>query len=248
MKDEALDFLYSRPDADLNDLVRLILDQEITEGLSTTDAYIENAPFHSRYVSEIINEIQTYGGNTIANIFRGGDGVYYREIVCDVADVLKVNYNKNASVECIETYIIQKLWNDAIEKMTPEQRMKCFNDLGLKNCNLPIGEALNSAAIVAFRLGGFASYKIALIVVNSVWKFLFGKGLSLAANSAFAKALSIWAGPIGWALTAITTVIDVAGPAYRVTIPAVLTIIMLRQKAKFESNASAYQDFFKSAV
>lgn len=41
--------------------------------------------------------------------------------------------------------------------------------------------------------------------------------------------MSILTGPIGWAITAIWTAIDIAGAAYRVTIPAVIQVAYLRK-------------------
>jgi len=54
--------------------------------------------------------------------------------------------------------------------------------------------------------------------------------LSFGANAMLTKTMSILTGPIGWVVTGLWTVIDIAGPAYRVTIPAVIEIAALRQK------------------
>ena len=59
-------------------------------------------------------------------------------------------------------------------------------------------------------------------------KALFGRGLSLVANAWLTKIASILTGPIGWAITAIWTSADMAGPAYRVTIPTIIQVIYLR--------------------
>ena len=45
------------------------------------------------------------------------------------------------------------------------------------------------------KAGGFASYKVAVIVANAVAKCILGRGLSFAANRALTKALSIFADP-----------------------------------------------------
>lgn len=90
-----------------------------------------------------------------------------------------------------------------------------------------------------FRSGGFASYKLTLIIINAVAKAVLGRGLSLAANASLAKAMSIFAGPIGLAITALWTLIDIAGPAYRVTIPCTIIIAAMRK----ERNMRQYQDF-----
>lgn len=89
-------------------------------------------------------------------------------------------------------------------------------------------QAQIAAFITVFRAGGFQSYKISLIIANAVFKVLFGKGLSFAANRTLVKSLSIFTGPIGWAITGIWTAFDIAGTAYRVTIPAVIQVAFLR--------------------
>ena len=73
------------------------------------------------------------------------------------------------------------------------------------------------------------AYKVALIVANAIAKAILGRGLSLAANVGITRAIGIFAGPIGLILMGFWTAIDIAGPAYRVTIPAIIQIAFLRQ-------------------
>ncbi len=54
---------------------------------------------------------------------------------------------------------------------------------------------------------------------------------------AFKKTLGILAGPVGWIITGVWTAIDIAGPAYRVTVPACVLIAALRLKQKAEQEA-----------
>ena len=89
-----------------------------------------------------------------------------------------------------------------------------------------------------FRMGGFKSYQLTLIVVNAVLKALIGRGLTLAGNVALTRTMAVLTGPIGWAITAIWTAIDVAGAAYRVTIPAVIQVAALRQKHLYANKAN----------
>lgn len=44
------------------------------------------------------------------------------------------------------------------------------------------------------------------------------------------RGYSTFMGPIGWVLTALWTIVDIAGPAYRVTVPAVIQIAYIRQR------------------
>lgn len=46
------------------------------------------------------------------------------------------------------------------------------------------------------------------------------------------KTLGILAGPIGWVITGALVSINLAGPAYRVTVPACVLIATLRRKPK----------------
>ena len=81
--------------------------------------------------------------------------------------------------------------------------------------------------------GGVASYQLALVAANAVARALAGRGVTLGANAAFARGIGAFAGPIGWALTAIWTAYDLASPAYRVTVPCVVQIAYMRQKNMF---------------
>ena len=83
--------------------------------------------------------------------------------------------------------------------------------------------------IQVFRAGGFASYKITLIIVNAIAKTILGRGLSIAVNASFARGLSVIVGPIGIILTALWSVYDIAGPAYRVIIPCTILIAAYRK-------------------
>ncbi len=51
------------------------------------------------------------------------------------------------------------------------------------------------------------------------------------------KTLGILAGPIGWIIVGALASINLAGPAYRVTVPACVLIAALRLKLKAEQEA-----------
>ena len=240
--DSDLHFISNCSDEELEDLFSVVILDEngiprTTEELTPTDIYKNHHPHHSVYWEEICGELQKFGGNTFANIFRGGDGVLYREILEDVCDKLKVNYSKRCSTAKLEGYLMQKIFDETVENMSSEEREKFCRELGADNTNNATAETLHMVAQAAFRVGGFASYKFSLIVANMVWKQLFGKGLTLATNAGITKVLATWAGPIGWSISILWTAYDVAGPAFRVTIPAVIQVAMLRQKKLYESIA-----------
>lgn len=54
---------------------------------------------------------------------------------------------------------------------------------------------------------------------------------------ALKKTLGILAGPIGWVITGTLVSINLAGPAYRITVPACVLVATLRKKLKAEQEA-----------
>lgn len=233
--DVDLKFLGELRSEDLDDLVYCLThdkDGEVrfTEELTMSEAYKRHQPDHHQYWEAIAAEIQCFGANSIATLFRGGKGVEYREVLCDVCDKLKVNYNKAAKIDVIESNLIMKIATDALERMSDEQRRELAESMGLQSTEGVTPQALAGAFQAIFRAGGFKSYQLTLAIVNGIVKFLTGRGLSLAGNVLLVRVASILTGPIGWALTGLWTAVDIASPAYRVTVPAVLQVAFLRQK------------------
>ncbi len=58
-----------------------------------------------------------------------------------------------------------------------------------------------------------------MIIANAILKAILGRGLTIAGNAALTRTMAVLTGPIGWVITGLWTAIDIAGPAYRVTIP-----------------------------
>lgn len=216
-------------DSDLQPLVEY-LQQKYSEGLTSSEAYKLHAPNHNAYADLIAKEIREMGGNSVANAIRMFKGPSYHEIVCDVANKLKAPYNKNQSVEEIEDSVLAKVLSTALEKMTSEEKEELLKSLGDKAGSLNLGGLSSAALITLFRAGGFYSYQLTVIIANQVARTILGTGLTFATNATLTRVMSIVAGPIGLAVTGIWTAIDLAGPSFKVTIPSVIHIAMLRKK------------------
>ena len=241
--DSDLEFLGELKSDDLNDLVYCLThdkdgETRFTEELTQHAKYKRHYPDHSLYWEEIAAEIQCFGANTFATILRGGKGVEYKEVLIDVCDKMKVNYNKSSSVEKIEQNLLMKILEDAIEKMTPNELKELAQSTGVQNTSGITKQTMVGVFQAVFRAGGFKSYQLTVIVVNAVAKALVGRGLSFAGNAALTRTMAILAGPIGWAITGLWTAVDIAGAAYRVTIPAVIQVSVLRQKYNYEKIAN----------
>lgn len=240
--DEDLEFLKNIDSETLGDLVFCLThdkdgDARLTEELTTSEEYKAHYPDHNMYWELVAAELQCYGGNTFATMFRGGKGVIYKEVLMDVCDKMKVNYNKSSSTEKIENNLLMKILTDALDKMSSEELKELAQSLGLKNTQSITSEAMLGVFQAVFRAGGFKSYQLTLIIVNGILKALIGRGLSFAGNAALTRTMAILTGPIGWVITGAWTAIDIASPAYRVTIPAVIQISVLRQKYLYEDEA-----------
>ena len=242
--DQNLMFLHNAESSDLKVLVDYLTKKKngetrLTEGLTVTENYKQYYPDQLQLMCEdIVEELQRYGGNTFMNFLRG-HGVEYQEILMDVCDKMKVNYNKKSSVEMIEYNLLQKILVDSLENMSVEELKKLMEEMNIPNQGFG-KQAFIAALQIAIKRGGFSAYKMAVIVANAVSKALLGRGLAMASNAALTRWLSIFAGPIGWSVTAIWTAIDLAGPAYRVTIPSVIQIAYMRAKMNMnnENNQS----------
>lgn len=233
--DEDLKFLAKCHNDDLKVLTDYLTTdkdgkERITEGLTSTEAYKICYPDKLNDIwDDVAHELQLFGGNTLLNIFRG-HGVPYREILIDVCKKMKVNFNKDAKIEFIEDSLLRKCLEDSIENMSAEDLQQLVQSMNIKTANYS-KETMVAALQVAIRMGGFTSYKIAVVVANAVCKALLGRGLTVVANAALTRYMAIFAGPIGWLLLSIWTAIDIAGPAYRVTIPCCIQIAYMRRRS-----------------
>lgn len=75
---------------DLDPLVKIITSRRLN-GLVSKKDYTLNNPNHTMYYKAIGDEICSYGGHSLANIFRGSKGPDYSEIVEDVCNILMVH-------------------------------------------------------------------------------------------------------------------------------------------------------------
>lgn len=225
--------LQSSTNEDLAPLVEYILSAK-TNALQRNVQFVASRPDHQRYIDLIGQEIQTFGGNSFANIRRGGKGVPYAEVVHDVAKRIKVPHREGQTVAEIEQAVIFYLFDIMVSKMSPAERKRLedeFRAAGWKHADFsagkPIFQALTQAGV---RVTGFLMYRISVTVANRIAWEIIGRGLSLAVNAWLTKALSVFAGPVGWTISGLWTAFDLAEPAYRVTVPCVLHVAYLRAK------------------
>lgn len=180
---------------------------------------------------EISKYLRRMGSNDFATLFRSGEGVSYDEVVYDVACNLGVpGVSKESSAEKIEEKIIAKLFADALDKMTKVEKRNLFSSIGISGIDIPYSASgVLLTQIMLNKFGGFAIYKGSVILANIVSRALLGSGLQLATNAALTRSLGLIIGPIGWIASGAWLAVEIAGPAFRKTVPAVIHVAMLRQ-------------------
>ncbi len=155
-----------------------------------------------------------------------------------MCDHLKVNYNEKSNTSLIEQNMLSKLLKDSLERMSKEDLEKLRHELGMTNIDKVIGEnkqVLIASVLTLFKAGGSHSYALAVSVADAMVRQTLGHGLSsVVGKVALKKTLGILAGPIGWVITGALVSINLAGPAYRVTVPACVLVATLRKKLKAE--------------
>ena len=128
-EDRDLTFLANCKNDDLKTLVDILThdkdgDVRYSEELTNTYAYSHCYPNRLNNMwKEIADELQKFGGNTIANVCRG-EGVAYKTIL-----KLKVCYSDYDSTENIEKSLLEKLSKEAIEKMSEKELRKLAENI-----------------------------------------------------------------------------------------------------------------------
>ena len=231
-EDKHLCFLKDQDSEKLDVLVRILIydkdgEQRYTEELSEESKYIRHKPNHQEYWDLITAEYQRFGGNSFMNFFRS-KGVLYEEILTDVCDKMKVKFSKGDTVDEIEKNMLSRVMKDIFEEMSEKEREEFLRDLNIDTMDFS-KQATLLALQTAIRSSGFMAYQFAVIIANTIAKQLLGHGLKFVANAGIVRAIGVLAGPVGLAVTGVWTVVDIAGSAYRVTIPATIYIAALRQ-------------------
>lgn len=236
-QDESLLILLQKADnEDLKTLADIITTNKKgkhrpNESLTSRAKYTTCYPHNMRaLVPDIVDELQCYGANTVMTLLRRGKGVSYRTILRDVAKKLKVSYNKHTEDENLERYILQKMFDDIAVNMSEEELRALAESMKIRLTAGYSKQAIIALLQAAIRRGGFQSYIWIVVAANAISRALFGRGLSFVANALLTRITSVFAGPIGIAFNILWTTIDIAGPAYRVTIPAVVQIAYIRNK------------------
>lgn len=231
-----LEFLQYCSNTELRDLCDLLTyDEEgnirFSEQLTGKDVYIENYPDNCRALwKDIAMELQLFGGNTFANLFRHGYGPSYESIVYDVCKEVEVeDVSEYDTAEDMERALIDKVTDKMLDEMTPAQRKEIMKELGIKKRTYT-KQAVLAALLITRRINLRLYNYVMAYILRMAAQLLVGRGVLAAGIGLLSRGLGTLMGPIGWIFLTGWTAWDIAGPAYRVTVPAVLQVAFLRLK------------------
>ncbi len=131
-------------------------------------------------------------------------------------DHLDVNYPKEGNTETLELNLLLKL-EKSLNELTTEELQAFSRDMQLNLTN-PTPQLILIAVQAAIRTSGIAALEVATLSAIGVINALGGIA-TIGTLFAAHRALSLIAGPIGLAVSSAWLVADLAGPAYRVTVP-----------------------------
>lgn len=116
---------------------------------------------------------------------------------------------------------------DALAALSQEMKLNLTNPTP-QLVMMALQAAVNVSGVAALELASIASFG----VIQAMGGMATTAGVTGMASVFFgSRILGILAGPVGIALSSAWLIADIAGPAYRVTIPACIIVAYLRQKA-----------------
>nr|WP_105597445.1 DUF3944 domain-containing protein [Cronobacter sakazakii] len=238
--DPDLQFLGHCDNKDLDLLVSLIThdprDKSLrwAETLSGSDNYKRFYPAHRNYWQEIAAEIQTFGASSIASVFRGGKGVLYREVLCDVCAHAGLKYRKEEATETIELSLLIKMLEKSLSEISPTELREFADNMGTE-LTAPTLPLVLMAIQTAVWSSGFAAYRLSIVMLSTLAKVVLGRTQPIVTYLILTRSISELAGPVGIALSTGWLIADMAGPARRVTVLACLLVACLRQQYLYKS-------------
>lgn len=187
----------------------------------------EDKTFDKELLTLLVHELRMFGGNSIANLFRRG-GVAYREVVTDVLSHIGGKASESDDPAAIELKVLQRLLGKAWDKMSEEEREQFAEKFSESDAATPFSftQFLNHMGF-----GRTSTLNVTALVSTSLGANLLGAGAALGAEMVMGRLAGLALGPIGIALGAALAGYSLASPAYRITLPCVVQIAYIRQKA-----------------
>ena len=234
IEDDDLKLLGDMSNEELEVLFRIIVEKgKLTETLTSNKKCKRFYPDHRKYADLIAKELIAFGSNTF--FFNRK----YIEIVRDVCNKMEVAHGDLQTLQRLEQNLLSKVLERSWEGMSDDDRRELLDSVSEKTTS--ISSASFNVLKGLFMAGGKPSILLTSSIVSSIGEAVLGNTFtSIAASTggalllesattfAATRAAALLTGPIGIALTTAFTLKQIGGPAYRVTVPAVIYIAGMR--------------------
>lgn len=230
---------------ELDVIVKLIVEKGWqTESLSKDNDYKKYCPDHKKYVDKIKNELSLMGGDTIANVARflmgKSSSISYREMLKDVCKKLKIEYEDSMLDEELERDLLATVLKRAFDKLSDVERNVLLEILG-ENSN---EVTLNNLFYKIFADDNEKKYILSVLVSNTLAKTICGKDLSLLNDIKTINELKVLTSPLSSILMNVDKTYDITGPAYRITLPAIVYMASMKQIKNADENKKSFWNLF----
>lgn len=232
-QDKDLAFLATCENEDLRTLCDILTynnkgEIRLSEQLTNSDAYINYYPDRMNLMTnELAEELRKFGSNTVKTICRKGEADSYETIVRRVCKRMKINVGSDNNTQEMERELLISICEHTTEKLSNEELRSFADKAGIPHKRLN-RQMLVYAVMVAIRRNTYLMTEMVYYVSLRIANMLLGRWITMMGMSTVGRYLGMAAGPIGWAALAGWTISDIASPAYRVMIPAVIMVASMR--------------------
>ncbi|ASV53922.1 hypothetical protein LJPFL01_0559 [Lelliottia jeotgali] len=224
--------------ADLNALADIITDEgrgrvSLTESAKKMLMQYKRQNNRQKMALALASEICMFGGNTVANAFRKRTNIPYDVVAKDVAKKLGAKVSKKMTLLEIERAIIENILSKSLKEGQQEELIRLFSSNQLNVSREQIEHLLKqdkTSELVSLLISSCGPYAISRMVNSAMVP-----AIKLAAKAGLPALGKVIAGrapamlnPIAAVVSAAWLTYDLTGPAYRVTIPAVIRIACIR--------------------
>lgn len=224
------DILDKLTNEELEVIVKLIIEKGWqTESLSKDKEYKKYYPDHKKYVDKIKIELSLMGGNTIANVARRllgkSTGISYREMLKDVGSRLNVEYEESTKDDELEKDVLVTVLKYAYDKLSEVEQEALLAILKGEDNEI----SKNNLFYKIFADKKDKAYHLSVLVANALTKTVLGRDLSLLNDIELINELKVLTAPVSSIIINIDATYDIAGPAYRITLPAIVYMAAMKQ-------------------
>lgn len=232
-QDRDLMFLASCQNDDLRTLCDILTynnkgEIRLSEQLTDTDAYLNYYPDRMYMMAkELSEELRKFGTNTVKTFCRKGEADSYETIVRRVCKRMGVKVKDSDNTYIMELELLTTICEQTTSRLSDEELRSLADKAGIPHKNLN-HQMLVTAILFAIRSNAYLLTEMIYFVTSRIASMLLGRWIGMMGMSAVGRYLGMAAGPIGWTLLAGWTISDIASPAYRVMIPAVIMVASMR--------------------